>query len=448
MSSQETRQQQDQEQQQQQSKSWLGSFFGYIGAKIQSWLSPCPVDPNLTLVMYEGVDGEGDNFFLEDVIAYDGVHKDEKYFYNSSKTLGRTSIDNDSSSSSSSSSTDDGGSHCDKDSEKISKKRTPKFLGRYSEDEIRKLFEEFKFDNGQNIGMNFNQLFTKLGFDPNKFIFKIDDKEFTHRIDMYYIQPICDNLVAQLGIQNTTKFDVMRSKLINSSKTTGGTAMSWPPSFYIKGFADGSEYFRRFQFQPKPSTNDTSLDVVNIDWLRFQNPLKKGEAQNYLPGQLSPSLGIITEMHLLLEDLCKKHNRDGVMNTPEYFYNAFIYSKFPRWPYKFLNPAFEGFFQSLKLAISPLIREYGFPKIAWAMNISAIKCAVVDSLEAARAFNPLNGTAESITVKWETQEQAYAMTSRFVNYFESPGYKKMVEKYTIPNIFSLDINVINGFLKI
>jgi hypothetical protein len=36
--------------------------------------------------------------------------------------------------------------------------------------------------------------------------------------------------------------------------------------------------------------------------------------------------------------------RDGLMNTPEYFHNALMY-----WNHNFLfiNPAFQGFFESL-----------------------------------------------------------------------------------------------------
>lgn len=423
--------------QQQQSKSWISSFFGYIGNKLQNWFSPCPEGSDLTMIMYDD-DGKGDEILYIDLLAHDNIQKDDEYIYNESAVSERGA----SGSNSAENGKDEG------KGDESAKKRVPKFLGRYSEDEIRKLFEEFVFKGGPSKDMNFNQIFSKLGFDTQKFIFDIDDKKSSHRISLYYAAKMPDSLVAQLCIQNSREFDIIKSEMLNSSQVTGGTSMSWPLPFYRRGFAAGYNYFREYRFPPRPPTNSTSLDVVNIEWLRLQNPLKKGETKGYLPGQLMPSLGIITELHILLEYLCEKNGREGVVNTPEQFYNALIYSNFKRWPYKFFNPAFEGFFQSLKTALSKEIERYGFLEIAWAINIGAIRCAVVDSLEAARAFDPSQRTPEYITVKWERQEQAYAMASRFIKYFESPGYKTMVEEYTTPKIFSLDTNVLKSFFKL
>lgn len=466
---------QEKSQEEQQSRSWIGSLFGYLGSKLQSWFSVCPENPELKLVMYDD-DGQGDDIFIKDALMHDNIQKDDVNSYEDSSSLEQSSSssssiissgrnlesdkdnedDNDDNNNNNNDDNnddekeekdanerDDDSTKRDKKKEVVPKKRTPKFLGRYSEKRILKLFEDFIFTYGKNEGLNFNKLFEKLGFDPTQFIYKIDDSGFVHIINMYYMTLELDNLVAQLSIQNTRRFDIEKSKLLNSLQTPAGSVTAWPIQLYRQGFAEGCNYFRQFHFAPRPSTSDTSLDVVNIEWLRFQNPLKKGETLRFLPGQLKPSLGIVTEMHLLLEQLCQENGRDGVINTPERFYNAFIYSKFSRWPYKFLNPAFEGFFQSIKMVISPLVEKHGFQKLAWAMDAKAIKCAVVDSLKAANEFNPSTSTTGPVTVVWETQEQAYAMTSRFKKYFDSPGYKKMVEEYTLPNIFSVDMSVIN-----
>ena len=450
---QQQQQQQQAQQEQQQSKSWIGSLFGYLGSKLQSWFSVCPENPDLKLVMYDD-DGQGDDIFIKDALMHDNIQKDDVSDYDDSSTSESSDKKSESKKEENANERDnnnnndnDVSTECEKKKEVSAKKRVPKFLGRYTKEKILDLFENFIFNDGKNKDLNFNKLFEKLGFDPTQFLYKIDDSGFVHIINMYYMTPEPDSLVAQLSIQNTRRFDIEKSKLLNSLQTPAGAGTAWPPQLFRKGFAEGCEYFRGFHFSPRPSTSDASLDVVNIEWLRFQNPLKKGDALGFLPGQLKPSLGIVTEMHLLLERLCQENGRDGVINTPERFYNAFIYSKFKKWPYKFLNPAFEGFFQSIKMAISPLIESYGFQMLAWAMDVNTIKCAVVDSLEAANEFNPEASTASYVTVKWETQEQAYAMTPRFKKYFESPGYKKMVERYTLPRIFSVDMEALEKFLK-
>lgn len=439
-------QQQQSQQPQPQSQSWLSSLFGYILSKLQNWLSVWPEGSDLTMVMYDD-DGKGEDIFYKDILAYDDIHTEDEYSHSSS---GPSSSSSNNNSNSGNRKTTGGDDDDDEDGEWI-RKRIPKFLGRYSEKEVRRLFEEFRFNSGSHKGMNFNELFTKLGFDPSHLVFDISDADMdVSGITMYDTSKTPDKLVAQLYINKTRRFGIAKSKMLNSLQSSAGVAMSWLPSFYREGLAQGCEYFRSYKFHPRPQVPDDTaeLDLVHIEWLRFQNPRKKGESTSYLPGQLSPGLGIVKEMHMLLEELCVKNNRDGVINNPEYFYNALMYSSFTQWPYKFLNPAFEGFFQSMKQALFQEIQTRGLAKVAWAINFGAVRCAVFDSLEAARKFDSTTEAPDYVTVKWETQEQGYAITQRFKSYFESSGYKKLVKEYTLPQLFSIDSKKILDAVKL
>jgi len=215
------------------------------------------------------------------------------------------------------------------------------------------------------------------------------------------------------------------------------------PDFYAQGFDIGLSYLRNYFTSPAAEANSGAvsslqkknphlMQMIVIEWLRFQNPNRSWGNHVPLPGQLHPGLGTVNDMQTLLKELCIRKSRDGVMNIPEHWYNAYLYTRL-RWPYHFLNPAFEGFFQSTCLALEKDIAEKGLSTVAWAVDLGKLRCMVPPECNSDPSAPP-----QYVHIKWVAQEQVTSVTPKLLNYFSSEGYQSLVQKYTRPELFSID----------
>lgn len=224
-------------------------------------------------------------------------------------------------------------------------------------------------------------------------------------------------LLAQLFVRRETSFSVMETKSFTCKE-------SGVPKFYAKAFNDGLFILRDFFKAEK-------LQMVVIEWLRMQDPLKPFGKRTPLPGQLHPGLGLGVEAAKALCSLARKNGRDGILNLPEHFYNAYLYAQGFNL-YRFLNPAFEGYFKSICKAIEPDIKERGISAVAWAVFRGMLHCRMSDDDDAAGAGT---GKAMPARIKWVSQEQVCPLSGRMTKYFKSSAYENAVKKAYHPEAF-------------
>eukprot|EP01105_Mastigella_eilhardi_P025312 TRINITY_DN6848_c0_g1_i1.p1 TRINITY_DN6848_c0_g1~~TRINITY_DN6848_c0_g1_i1.p1 ORF type:complete len:739 (+),score=164.63 TRINITY_DN6848_c0_g1_i1:103-2217(+) len=150
-------------------------------------------------------------------------------------------------------------------------------------------------------------------------------------------------------------------------------------------------------FEGSSSSARTPLRMLAVEWVRAQDPARdfpktpKGTSavnssagardkhSNRLPGQLKPSIGVARELDSIMLHLARTKKCDGIMNIPEYWHNALLYSSFPANPYFFLNPAFEGYVRAIGRDLAEDIKTRGLPAVAWAVASGKLLAVQVPS---------------------------------------------------------------------
>ena len=274
------------------------------------------------------------------------------------------------------------------------------------------------------------------------------------------------NLLVQFFVRRDTSFSVMETKSFTTTE-------SGVPAYYANAFNEGIKHLRGYFGQKR-------LQMLVIEWLRLQNPRQSFGERMPLPGQMHPGLGIGSEIDSVLVGLATDSHRDGILNLPEHWYNAYLYTKSSK-PYKFMNPAFQGFFQSICDALEDDIRTRGLPTVAWAIFRGLLRCRPVradasfvppfitntfaafvnDSaskpagtaaaaVPAAAAASPSSSSSAAAAaaehkttaaatadeaIKWVSQEQVCPLSWQMSYYFASPSYSNVVRRYYHPEAF-------------
>lgn len=142
-----------------------------------------------------------------------------------------------------------------------------------------------------------------------------------------------------------------------------------------------------------------SLNFLNIKWFSLQNPREKfTNSKPRLPGQNYPGTGMAREAFQLLLQASIKKERDGIINTPEHFHNAYLYEGFI-----FLNPEDEGVYRAMERDIRADIDKKGLASVSWAVRLGFLK---------------LNGE----TYKWKSRNQVFPISERMKEFFKNSGY--------------------------
>ena len=168
----------------------------------------------------------------------------------------------------------------------------------------------------------------------------------------------------------------------------------------------------------------SSLNLLNIKWLSLQNPGATFSSQRpRLPGQKFPGSGIGRSVFTIIRRLCIINGRDGIMNVPEHFHNAFLYEGFV-----FIDPEIQGSFEKMKNDLLDDVNKFGLATVSWAIGMGALK---------------LGGE----TYKWNPGEQIYPLSKKTFTYFNSCDFIENVENVmkTLPK-FIIDWNSI-GLLQ-
>ena len=138
--------------------------------------------------------------------------------------------------------------------------------------------------------------------------------------------------------------------------------------------------------------NGKKFETLSIEWMAMQNPKKQFSKQRpRLPGQQYPGLGLASKAIELLMILAWRLKLCGLLNSPENYHNAYLYSRI----FFYLNP--EN--QARLLALKRDTQKYPLADVAWALEWGLIKdlnSAKPLQWPAGKQIVPLNGELKSL----------------------------------------------------
>lgn len=234
----------------------------------------------------------------------------------------------------------------------IGKRGTALFLGYYSKEGIDLAFHKY----------GVYKKLSKKGF--KNVITDLDTRDaFKHKIALYHEKKHRDNLVIELVVR----------------KTYCKVEMPW-----------------------KCELNGKFYPALAIDWLLIQNIFGDFTKQRpRLPGQKYPGLGFSHIVLELLLIICWRLNLSGLINVPEHYHNAYLYSK----AFYYFDPDEQARFQALKKTF----KNYPLDKISWGIDWGC----VID----------LNCNAP---FTWIAKEQIIPLEKELKRLFQSKIYKEYV----------------------
>ena len=237
------------------------------------------------------------------------------------------------------------------------------FLGRYVKDDLIDMFRDAGIIDALEA-KGYNNLLFKLGRDD----------QFTSRIFVNFDRDSKDTRLIELVVKE---------------------AVFRPWKVFVKGF----EW--------------ESLSILKIEWLALQDIKGEfSEKKPRLPGQIYPGLGLLRNIQDVLYRIAASSHKDAIMDIPEYYHSAFIYSQL----YSFYSPVDSG-------RLKAMIRDLGGYRLADVSFAVSLGCLVNDT-----------GLYES----WMPSEQIYPISSSVKVYVESKAYKK-IEKDTAEALrYSID----------
>ena len=255
------------------------------------------------------------------------------------------------------------------------------FLGRFTEDDLRRLMER--------VGLM--ELMRSKGYTD--LIFTLTRQDFTSRLYVNYERSGKETRLIEL---------ILREGIFRPKKT----------------------FIERYDFQE-------GLTMILVEWLALQNP--KGvftPERPKLPGQSHPGLGGLRNMQEMLYTFGEKCRKDAIVDVPQHYHAAVIYSRlytsiYARM-YSFFSPVDAGLFKALTRDLD------GWP-LAQVSQAIGLGCL----------FNTVTGLHET----WRPSEQIYPVTKRLHAYFESPEYQAIVERTAAKAKYAIDWEKYQGMLE-
>jgi len=239
------------------------------------------------------------------------------------------------------------------------------FLGYYSKEGLRLVFEKYGV---------FDAL-KRLGYDP--LVFKVDtDDPYVHKISLYYKEKDPKRLLAEV---------VLKREILT-------IAMPF-----------------------NTALNGRKYETLSIEWLAMQKPghafLKK---RPRLPGQQYPGLGLASRAVELLLITAWRLKLSGLLNTPQYYHNAYLYSKI----FFYINPEHQAKLKAMQRDLA----NYSLDQVAWALEWGAVK---------------EKNTA--LPFKWFPGRQIVPLEENLKKLFNSRAYRQLVKTQAKNYCFELDI---------
>ena len=150
------------------------------------------------------------------------------------------------------------------------------------------------------------------------------------------------------------------------------------------------------------------LKALILEWITLQDPASPLSPEDALPGQDHPGLGVFGLAFGLVLRYVARLKVDVVVNMPEYFHNAVLYS--PR--FRFFMPEREGQFQAMK-------RDLLNRGLAFASHALSSGGVVVEP--------------SGEPVRWHPSEQFLPLTRDITHYFSGSTWRKATEEARLQN---------------
>lgn len=142
----------------------------------------------------------------------------------------------------------------------------------------------------------------------------------------------------------------------------------------------------------------TVFRMLLIHWLALSDPDRPFSIDRpRLPGQERPGLGLLSECLSLLRQIGKEFLLDGILDVPDHFHTALIYSR----AFRFLDPQAEGRFQAMARDLK------GLP-LALASEAVGEGCLI--------------DTGTGLPVPWEPAEQVMPLREPLRHHFRSSAF--------------------------
>ncbi|EAL52197.2 hypothetical protein EHI8A_057830 [Entamoeba histolytica HM-1:IMSS-B] len=274
-----------------------------------------------------------------------------------------------------------------------------KFLNQYDQDELADKMLKYKVKYGPNSGSSIKEVLERKGINNLKIEFDTSDY-YVHKAQLFNEKKDSNHLIGQLFLRVNNKFNIVNCKRVVM------------PNFFENAFKEGVYFMEQ-------KLSKTELNLTIIEWLRLQDyRIEPKDGTLMLPGQIHPGLGIGHEIEEMLMDFISRKGRDGPLNTPEHWYNAYLY--YMRSHFHFLNPAFEGLFRSINASIKKDIEEHRLTGVAWAI-----------------AQGKLYHRPTKEQIIWVALEQVYPLSRRMKNYF-GQEYTEIVMRNYHPKDYFID----------
>lgn len=161
--------------------------------------------------------------------------------------------------------------------------------------------------------------------------------------------------------------------------------------------------------------NDRCYETIAIEWMCLQNPygeFKKERPQ--LPGQQKPGLGVASKAVELLMIMAWRLNLYGLVNTPDHYHNACLYSRI----FFYLNPDY----QALLMCLMRDLGKFPLDVVAW-----AIEWGIVYDLETDKSL------------EWPVGKQIVPLHPDLKKLFNSKEYNNYVKEKMKNYKFNIDI---------
>ncbi len=164
------------------------------------------------------------------------------------------------------------------------------------------------------------------------------------------------------------------------------------------------------------------LSMLLIEWLALQDPRAEfTPAKPRLPGQQYPGLGGLKNMQGMLYSFGKSLGKDAIIDIPEFYHAAVIYSRMYSeiysHMYAFYSPVDAGHLEAM-------IRDFHDQPLARVSFAITFDCL-------------LNAKSGDI-MHWRPSEQIYPISNRLKRYVEHRGYHALVEKTMNETSFVMD----------
>ncbi|NOX89303.1 MAG: hypothetical protein GXO77_09765 [Calditrichaeota bacterium] len=162
--------------------------------------------------------------------------------------------------------------------------------------------------------------------------------------------------------------------------------------------------------------NGKMFESLAIEWLCMQNPNKSfSDEKPRLPGQKHPGLGMASKAVEILIITAWRLHLAGLLNTPDHFHNAYLYSRI----FYYLNPENQARF----MALCRDLKDYSPDMISWAVEWGV----VIDEIQ-------------NRPMEWIIGEQIVPLHSDLKELFESADYQNWVKEKSRLFKFRLDID--------